>query len=88
MMAKCLAYEWAQRGIRVNAVCPGYMRTDMLEQYIAKRPDLAEQWQNLAPMKRMGQPKEVKGAVVFLASDASSYITGTDLFVDGGYTAM
>ncbi|KAI9493772.1 hypothetical protein BDB00DRAFT_821582 [Zychaea mexicana] len=88
MMGKCLAYEWGTRGIRVNSVCPGYMRTDMLEQFTSKRPDLAEAWNSLNPMKRMGVPKEIKGAVVFLASEASSYITGSDLFVDGGYTAM
>lgn len=88
MMAKCLAYEWAQRGIRVNALCPGYMRTDMIEQLIDAKPDLAGAWTELAPMKRMGFPRELKGALVFLASDASSYVTGTDLFVDGGYSAM
>lgn len=88
MMAKCLAYEWGTRGVRVNAICPGYMRTDMLEQFIEKRPDLAKAWEELSPMKRMGQPKEIKGAVCFLASDASTYVTGSDLFVDGGYQAM
>ncbi|KAI9264211.1 hypothetical protein BDA99DRAFT_536936 [Phascolomyces articulosus] len=88
MMGKCLAYEWGTRGIRVNSICPGYMATDMLTQFTEKRPDLATAWNSLNPMKRMGAPKEIKGAVVFLASDASSFVTGTDLFVDGGYTAM
>ncbi|KAI9311176.1 hypothetical protein BX666DRAFT_1998655 [Dichotomocladium elegans] len=88
MMAKCLAYEWAPHNIRVNAICPGYMRTDMIETLIERRPDLAGAWNELPPMKRMGFPRELKGALVFLASDASSYITGTDLFVDGGYSAM
>ncbi|KAG0171291.1 hypothetical protein DFQ28_010800 [Apophysomyces sp. BC1034] len=88
MMAKCLASEWATRGIRVNAICPGYMQTDMLGPVETMNPALFKSWENLTPMRRLGDPKEVRGAVVFLASEASSYITGTELFVDGGYTAV
>ncbi|KAL0079961.1 hypothetical protein J3Q64DRAFT_1752014 [Phycomyces blakesleeanus] len=87
-MAKCLATEWATRGVRVNAINPGYMRTEMLDKIFATQPELAAAWTNLIPMRRMGNPKELKGAVVFLASDASSYVTGSELYVDGGYTAV
>jgi NAD(P)-dependent dehydrogenase (short-subunit alcohol dehydrogenase family) len=86
MMAKSLAVEWATRGIRVNALCPGYMRTELLDGTMKTFPDLETSWTNLTPMARIGEPKELRGAIVFLASDASSYVTGIELYVDGGYT--
>ncbi|KAF7728120.1 intercellular trafficking and secretion [Apophysomyces ossiformis] len=88
MMTKCLASEWATRGIRVNAICPGYMQTDMLKNATTNLPELVQAWKNLTPVRRLGHPKEIRGAVVFLASEASSYVTGTELFIDGGYTAV
>jgi sorbose reductase len=86
MLAKSLAVEWAEHGIRVNALCPGYMRTELLEKTLKTQSDLKTAWNQYTPMGRIGEPKELRGPVVFLASDASSYITGAELFVDGGYT--
>ncbi|KAI8887120.1 NAD(P)-binding protein [Backusella circina FSU 941] len=88
MMAKAMAFEWARRGVRVNCINPGYMRTEMLDKVMSSNPDLEKAWTDLTPMGRVGEAKEVRGAAVFLASDASSYVTGTELFVDGGYTCV
>jgi NAD(P)-dependent dehydrogenase (short-subunit alcohol dehydrogenase family) len=87
MMAKSLAAEWAPRGVRVNALAPGYMRTALTDQVLAGQPELRDAWESLTPMGRMGAPAELRGSVVYLASDASSYVTGHALVVDGGYTA-
>jgi NAD(P)-dependent dehydrogenase (short-subunit alcohol dehydrogenase family) len=85
MATKSLAVEWAPHGIRVNAIAPGYMRTEMTAPYIAD-PALGGQWMRLTPMERPGEPHELGGAVVYLASDASSFVTGHTLVVDGGYS--
>jgi NAD(P)-dependent dehydrogenase (short-subunit alcohol dehydrogenase family) len=87
MATKSLAVEWAPYGIRVNAIAPGYMRTDMTAPYIAD-PALGGVWMDLTPMKRPGEPHELGGAAVYLASDASSFMTGHTLVVDGGYVAV
>jgi len=86
MMTKALACEWAKTGVRVNALAPGYIATDMTLQMRA-RPELFETWMAMTPMGRCGEPSEVASAAVFLASDAASYVTGSILSVDGGYTA-
>jgi NAD(P)-dependent dehydrogenase (short-subunit alcohol dehydrogenase family) len=83
MLTKTTALEWATYGIRVNAISPGYMKTEMT---LASMSHLFSEWGNLTPMKRLGKPEELRGALIFLASDASSYMTGHDLVVDGGYT--
>jgi sorbose reductase len=88
MMAKALASEWASKGIRVNALCPGYMNTELLDSIFEDNPEYETAWTDLIPMGRIADPKELRGAVVFLASEASSYVTGIELFVDGGYTAV
>lgn len=64
------------------------MYTDMLGDIFKRHPELEEAWTNRIPMGRLGNPNELKGAVVFLAGDQSSYVTGTELVVDGGYTAV
>lgn len=87
-MTKALAAEWATKGIRVNAICPGYMRTELLDITLSHNPDWEKQWNHFTPMGRIGEARELRGAVVFLASEASSYVTGIELFVDGGYTAV
>ncbi|GAB3618463.1 SDR family oxidoreductase [Okibacterium endophyticum] len=87
-LAKSLAVEWATRGIRVNAIAPGYFLSDMTRQFIEKNPDLAAQWSASIPVGRMGEPEDLHGLTVFLASDASSYLTAQTIMIDGGYTAL
>lgn len=86
MLTKSLAAEWADRGVRVNCVSPGYIGTEMTKRGM-NRQDWADVWLEMTPMKRVGTPSEIAHAVWYLASDASTFATGTDLVVDGGYTA-
>lgn len=83
MLTKTMAVEWAKYGIRVNAISPGYMKTEMT---LSAMSHLFPAWEALTPMNRLGAPEELRGALIFLASDASSYMTGHDLVIDGGYT--
>ena len=85
MLTKSLAGEWASRGVRVNAVSPGYTRTSMTEPSMSKS-EWAEVWLSSTPMGRVAEPHEIAPAVLYLASDAASFATGTNLVVDGGYT--
>jgi len=84
-MTRCLALEWAPH-VRVNAIAPGYLKTPLAKE-IMKDVAWYERIRNLHAMKRFGEPEEVVGAAVFLASDASSFVTGAILSVDGGWTA-
>lgn len=87
MLARSLAVDLVDRGIRVNAVCPGYILTPMTEGYAAD-PDAAAAIRAAIPMGRFGDPAEVAGAIAFLASADASYITGEALIVDGGRRAQ
>lgn len=87
MLTKSLAAEWAPRGVRVNSVSPGYTRTAILDQVLAIRQDWAQVWFDRTPMGRPAEVEEVAAVVHFLASDAASFVTGSDYTVDGGYTA-
>jgi NAD(P)-dependent dehydrogenase (short-subunit alcohol dehydrogenase family) len=82
-LTKSLAQEWAPQGIRVNAVAPGYVKTEMAP---VDRPEFQRYWIEDAPLKRFAMPHEIAPAVVFLASDASSFMTGSIVVLDGGYT--
>jgi NAD(P)-dependent dehydrogenase (short-subunit alcohol dehydrogenase family) len=82
---RSMAVEFAPRGIRVNAIVPGYIQTPMNEEYLAGRG--GERSVAKIPLGRIGTPADLDGAVVFLASDASAYVTGACLAVDGGYLA-
>jgi len=85
-LTKGLASEWAPYGVRVNAVAPGYYRTAMTEP-LFQDPDFVRYIRSRIPMKHPGVPEDLAGAVVFLASDASAYVTGHILYVDGGWRA-
>lgn len=80
------AREYAAAGIRVNAVCPGWTRTPLIAESLAD-PDVETAWASQAPMGRLGTPEEVAAAVVWLCSDAASFVTGTSLVIDGGMLA-
>jgi len=84
---KSAALEYATRGIRVNAVCPGMIRTPMFDKMIAEGQgeELNAMLKTLVPMGRMGRPEEIADAVLWLCSSAASYVTGQSISVDGGY---
>lgn len=87
-MAKSLAVEWSCFGngnVRVNSVSPGYVKTKLTDKM---DPALIDKWSSVTPLGRLGSPKEISGAYVYLASDASTFTTGTDIIVDGGYSSV
>ena len=84
-LTKSLAAEWAAYGVRVNALAPGYIKTEMAP---VDEPRFRQHWIEDAPMRRYAVPAELGPSVVFLASDASSFMTGSVLVVDGGYTVF
>lgn len=87
-LTKSVALEYAQSGIRVNAVSPGPIQTAMLDRFTEAHPEAATYFKTAVPMSRIGEAEEVVNAVLWLASDAASYITGQSLAVDGGYVAQ
>lgn len=82
-LTKALALEWARYGVRINALCPGYVETDLNRDFFASEPGLA--LIRRIPQRRLGQPEDLDGALLLLASDAGRYITGAELAVDGGH---
>jgi NAD(P)-dependent dehydrogenase (short-subunit alcohol dehydrogenase family) len=84
-LARNLAVEWGPSNIRVNCIAPGLVQTDFAR-YLWENPELLKQVTEPAPLRRIGQPDEIAGACVYLASPASSYMTGQTLVVDGGIT--
>lgn len=83
-LTKAAALDYATQGIRVNCICPGTIRTELVQSWIDKYPEVEEAWTKLAPMERMGEPREIAEAAVWLCSDKSSFVTGHSLVVDGG----
>ena len=85
-MSKAMAVDLGDHGIRVNCICPGYIRTDMTEKSFNNETLHEERLRNMI-IPRWGSPNDLVGAAIFLSSDASSYVTGSDLVVDGGWCA-
>lgn len=85
-LTRSLAIEWAQAGVRVNAIAPGWVATD-INDFLRATPEAEKGLLSTVPMHRWGTPEEIAGPAVFLASDASSFLTGQVLVVDGGLTA-
>ena len=85
-LTKALACDWGQKNIRINNVCPGYIKTPMTMRSF-KNSNLKKNRDARMILKRWGEPKDLVGPCIFLASDSSSYITGSDIFVDGGWLA-
>lgn len=86
MFTKSLAGEWAKFNIRINTIAPGYMNIGLTEEFFKSNHEWVKTWLPLIPMGRPGEPDELGGVAVFLASKASSYITGSAIVVDGGFT--
>lgn len=90
LLTKNMALDYVGFGIRVNAVCPGFVMTELVKRYIDRSDDPTKTYQELAdlhPMRRLAQPEEIARAVLFLASDESSFVTGSSFVIDGGYSA-
>ncbi|KIY01455.1 uncharacterized protein Z520_03007 [Fonsecaea multimorphosa CBS 102226] len=93
LLAASLAIEWGSRGIRVNSLSPGYLDTPLSRKQFANQvsvkpvPDLKEQWLRQIPLGRFADPSELQGTLVWMASAASSYLTGSDVIVDGAWSA-
>src|SRR5262249_9086872 len=85
-LTRALAADWADRGVRVNAIAPGGFLTAPNRRWFTEKPAFREAFEAQIPMARLGEPEELGPAAVFLASDASSYVTGATLVVDGGFT--
>lgn len=86
-LTKSLAVEWALKNVRVNSISPGYIGTEL----ITNAPDLKPlivQWEKTIPMRRLGRPDELQAIAVYLASDASTYTTGSDFVIDGAFTCV
>jgi NAD(P)-dependent dehydrogenase (short-subunit alcohol dehydrogenase family) len=87
-LTKAAAIEYGRKGIRVNAVCPGTVRTDMTVQRIGANPKMEQALLDVTPMRRLAEPEEVAAAAVWLCSDAASFVNGHALAVDGGAVAQ
>jgi NAD(P)-dependent dehydrogenase (short-subunit alcohol dehydrogenase family) len=86
-LTRAAALDYAKQGIRINAVNPGIIATEGFDRFTKKDPALEQQLASFVPMGRIGKPEEIAAAVVFLCSDAASYMTGQSLVLDGGFTA-
>jgi 3-oxoacyl-[acyl-carrier protein] reductase len=87
-LTKTAALEYARKGIRINAVCPGFTQTPMLEESIKAHPELSERTFAAIPMRRLGTPDDIAGTILFLCSPDAAYITGHTQVIDGGLCAM
>ena len=84
MATKVMAKEWAQYNIRVNAIAPGHVYTSLTGSYLSSEPEIEDRILKRTPLQRMEQPEEIVGGMIYLASDAASFVTGETLVIDGG----
>jgi len=87
-LTKTTALEYVKQGIRVNAVCPGVIKTPMIDRFTGKDKVAEKQYEDMEPIGRMGEPEEVAEAVIWLCSDEASFVTGNAMAVDGGWIAQ
>ena len=87
LLTKCLASEWAEYNVRVNTIAPGYMRIGVARDFFAAGGDMVDKWLSMTPIGRTGEPEELQGIALYLASEASSFATGGVFVIDGGYTS-
>jgi len=87
-LTKAAAVEYGRHNIRVNAVCPGPIRTPMMARLLGERPDAEQRFARGGPLKRLGEPEEIAETVAWLCSDRASYVTGVPMPVDGGFMAQ
>ncbi len=87
-LTKTAALEYAKAGIRVNSVCPGVIRTPMIDRFTSKDKNVEKQFESLEPIGRLGNPEEVAQTVIWLCSDKASFVTGVNLPVDGAWVAQ
>lgn len=87
-LTKNAAIEYAKSGIRANVVCPGVIKTPMIDRFTGKNKEVEKQFESMEPIGRLGLPEEVAEAVIWLCSDASSFVTGHSMAVDGGWVAQ
>lgn len=86
-MARSMACELGPQRIRVNSLSPGHIYTKMTAALLDHQPELGKKWASMNPLERLGRPEELRGVIAWLASDASTYCTGSDILVNGGHTA-
>ncbi len=86
-LTRTTALEFAQKNIRINAVCPGVIQTEMIDRVTGNDPEKRKQYESMEPIGRMGRPEEVAAAVVWLCSDEASFVTGQAVPVDGAFTS-
>lgn len=87
-LTRAAALEYAKQNIRVNVVCPGVIHTSMVDRFTGGDPDVFKQMEQMQPIGRMGKPEEIAGAVTWLCLPEAGFVTGEEITIDGGYTAM
>lgn len=88
MLTRSLAVEWLPRGVRVNAIAPGYFASEMTREVAARLPEMRDEWLRRTPAGRMGEPEELGELVAYLAGDGSRFVVGETVVIDGGYTLL
>lgn len=86
-LTKSLAVEWADKGVRINCISPGYIGTELITENPTLKPLIAK-WDEFTPLGRMGRPEELQSVCIYLAGDTSTFTTGSDFIVDGAYTCF